>query len=343
MTAGGMYWRQRWGRWGDDESPAQDGYTLLLPVPGDLPVFLELALAICQTQKAEYRSRTLVIPDQMTARIRRIVREAKSGWPGDLLLAPLPVPERWVFPRLRSAWRNHAMQLVTGVRRTRSTHIVLHDADLFLLDPGVHDRQYLECRDRDLDCLGVSPVWDGWFAEHGFRLAATWELTARTEWFRRFPPYLQFGHVAEIGGETHNCDTTLHPQVLTSPDRIDIADCDEDFVHFNYVISTYREFQRRAGSQFVDRQFRLLLIRLFVDAFGSDPGQYGLPPLANMSRSLRGDEDGIGFPPPEEAATVYQGFRSKLQRMLEGPWFDDATLSGALAPFDEFYGYAGVG
>lgn len=342
MTAGGVYWRRRWGGWRDGDGLRDDGYALLLPVPGDLPVFLDLALAICRTQKAEHRRETLVIPDQITPRIRRIAREAKPGWPDDLVLAPLPTPERWVLPRLHSTWRNHGLQLVTGVQRTRATHIVLHDADLFLLDPGMHDRQYRLCRDRDLDCLGVSPVWDGWFAERGIKLAATWELTVRTEWFRSFPPHLQFGHDAHINGETHSCDTTLHPQALTPRDRIDVTERDDDFVHFNYVIGTYREFQRNLRSKFVDRQFRLLLIGLFVEALDPDPGRYALPSVATMARSLAGGaggEDRVGFPSPEEAADGYRAFRAKVEKMLQGSWFDPDRPARALVPFDTYYGY----
>ena len=45
------FWRIRFARWSSAPSGAvRPGYTLLLPVPGDLPVFLELALAVCRTQ-----------------------------------------------------------------------------------------------------------------------------------------------------------------------------------------------------------------------------------------------------------------------------------------------------
>ena len=43
-------------------------------------------------------------------------------------------------------------------------------------------------------------------------LAATWELTARTEWFRSFPPYLQFGRGLSGGPSPQG-----GPAVVTTP------------------------------------------------------------------------------------------------------------------------------
>ena len=58
-----------------------------------------------------------------------------------------------------------------------------------------------------------------------------------------------------------------------------------------------------------------------------------------MARSLAGGEGRVRFPSPEKAADGYRAFRTKLEKMLHGPWFDNDRPSRALAPFDTYYGY----
>src|ERR1019366_202861 len=118
--------------------------------------------------------------------MRDLVSQAQRDWPGQLRLQALAAPERWLLPRLGNPGRNHALQLITGVSRSRATHIVLHDADLFILRRDLHRREFEMARQRRLACLGISSAWDPWFAEHGRQLAATWELCAQVEWLRSF-------------------------------------------------------------------------------------------------------------------------------------------------------------
>src|ERR1700691_3494039 len=96
---GPLYWRARLKSWPARQA-GTEGYSLVMPVPGDLPVFLRLALAVCRPQQSEHRVETIVLPDRMTPEMRQIVSQARPDWPGDLYLQPLPVPERWVLPRL---------------------------------------------------------------------------------------------------------------------------------------------------------------------------------------------------------------------------------------------------
>lgn len=67
-----------------------------MPVPGDLPVFLSLALAVCRHQQAIHRVVTVVLPDKVTPAIKRLVAAARPGWQGNLRLQALPPPERWL-------------------------------------------------------------------------------------------------------------------------------------------------------------------------------------------------------------------------------------------------------
>jgi hypothetical protein len=337
---GRRYWEARLRRWPRPKA-ATEGYSLLVPVPGDLPVFLRLALAVCRHQRSAYRVETIVVPDRLTKDIRDLVSEARVDWPGELYLQPLPRPERWALPMLGNAGRNHAMQFISGVARSRATHVVLHDADLFLLARDQLDRQFEMCRDRRLACLGVSPAWDKWFAEHDRRLAATWELCAQVKWVRAFMPALHMAHDDEFFGEQHTFDTTFYPQVLTDQSLIGVEPSD-DIVHFNYVISNYRGFTRRSGDSWLDRRFLLLLTSVFVELFDHERWRvYRLPSLSELADCVGEKTGPIRFPEAEAGAEDYRRFRALLGRALTGPWVADVQRDlavDALAPFDRFYG-----
>ncbi len=327
--------RTRWGHWPRQRGNVP-GYTLLIPVPGDLPVFLRLALAVNRRQAHRHRVATVVIPDQPSARVSEIVGTARSDWPDELSVRYLPYPERWYLPRLASAWRNYGVQVVTGTAAARSTHVIFHDADLFSLGHSMLDEHYEECRDRALGCLGVSPVWDTWFADRGSHLAATWELCAAVEWMRSYPPHLHMAHHAVVLGEDHSCDVTLHPQVLSDPATIAVRAGAADFVHFNYVIGTYRDYQR-SPTGFVDEHFRLLLIRVFIDMF--DRGQdYGVPSLSDLAEGLTNADAPVQYPAASDAAGTYEGFRLKLGQILREQWSADSPNVPALSAFDDHYG-----
>lgn len=341
MQPADRYWTTRFAHW-SPALPESPGYSLLVPVPGDLPVFLEVALAVIGQQQSQHRVETLVIPDVVTPQMRSIVDKAQANWQGRLELVPLPQPERSVLPRLKNPGHNHAVQLITGVHASRGSHILLHDADLFLLDPGALDQRYEQAMERDLDVLGISPVWDKWYTEHGLtHLAATWELLARRDWMRAFPPRMHMGHTAEMFGESHIFDTTLRPQALGNPQRIAQDDLVDEVVHFNYVISTYRHFQRSSGS-FLDDRFRLVLVRLLIDLFAQEPFEYVVPSLAELSQGLRDESARVTYPSGEKASADYAAFRSQISRTFDGAWCSRERGMQAdkdLAPFDEHYGY----
>jgi hypothetical protein len=336
------YWKARFSRW-PASGPLRDGYTLLIPVPGDLPVFLDLSLAVCRLQQAPSRLTTLVIPDRWTPEIVQSWRRARSSWPGDLVLVRLPLVDRVVLPRLGDGSRNHAAQLIAGVARSRSSHVVLHDADLFLLRPEVHEDQYRYAVQHELAVLGVDGAWDPWYSDHGRTLAATWEMTARTDWLRSYPPHSHMAHVDEMWGERHTFDTTFWAQCHTEQAAVAVRFPGDGIVHFNYVIGTYRNFLRRAqGIPFPDPRFLLLLIRVLVDLFDEGGLAYGLPSLGTLSASL-GRRDGAVAHPGAQAGEEYAVFRHKIQAILDGPWTPPSRRDAAaahLAAFDHFYGWA---
>ncbi|MCC6496403.1 MAG: hypothetical protein IT193_09105 [Propionibacteriaceae bacterium] len=338
MISANSYWSGRFNDW-PSPRPAEPGYTLLVPVPGDLPVFLELALNVLARQDSDHRVETLVIPDKMTPAMTAITAGYAKTWQGPLRTLPLPLPERYVLPLMRNPGRNHGVQLIEGIGQARGSHVLLHDADLFLLDPGVLDERWVEASTDRLFALGVSPVWDSWYAERGFDLTATWELCADRDWLRSFPPAMHIGHEAEALGERHVFDTTLRAQLLSDPKRIRTHEIDDRIVHFNYVISTYRHFQNAKGS-YADNKYRLLLIRLFVDLFATYAAPYNLPTLDELAQSLTSSDGPVTYPEPTAAASAdYQAYRRNVDRILAGPWAAEkgADLAERLAPFDSRY------
>ena len=93
--------------------------------------------------------------------------------------------------------------------------------------------------------MGIHRVWDEWFAQHGLEhVTATWEMMLEVEWARSFAPWQHRGQAASINGQKHVCDTLLLPQCLTEPKRIGRRGNDRGMIHFNYVIGTYRWFEK---------------------------------------------------------------------------------------------------
>lgn len=340
MSIGSTYWSARFSRWSAPR-PEVAGYSLLMPVPGDLPVFLEMALSVCALQDRAHRIETIVVPDKVTPHVRQVVQRYRPEWDGPLLVAALPLPERVFLPYLRNPFHNYGVQLITGVQAAAGSHVILHDADLFLLRTGLLDERYRRTREEGRWVTGVSPVWDPWYADRGLTIAATWELCATRDWLRSFPPSLHMGHTSELYGEQHTFDITLHAQALSDQRRIAIHPYDDDIVHFNHVIGTYRHFQRAKGT-FLDDRFRLLLIRLFVDVFAEVPYGYRLPSLADLRRGLDDRHAEVTYPAPDaELLARYTGFRRNATRMLNGAWIPAAKrglVEAALDPFDRHYG-----
>lgn len=335
------YWPVRFARW-RRARPTAPGYTVLVPVPGDLPVFLDLALAVVARQDAAHRLRTVVVPDVPSPQVQEVVDRHRPGWTGgDLVLVELVAPERWLLPRLGDPGRNHAVQIISALREVRTDHVLLHDADLFALSATLHEDEHALAVDRGADVVGVSPAWDPWYREHGLALAATWEMCARTAWLRAYPPYRLMGHDAELFGEVHTFDTTFWAQCHTDARSIvvrgvDNGDADE-LVHFNYVISTYRRFQRSEGP-FDDDQFRLLLVRVFIDVFDHTDTTYAVPEADELVRGLQDATARVTY--RSASAADYRSFRTKLDAILDGPWSEPsrtARVRTALHAFDAHF------
>jgi len=332
-------------RWRDARRSRRPGCTVLVPVPGDLPVFLRLAVDVLRRQEGIREMPIVVVPDTPTAASRAAFADAERDAPElSLRLAELDRAGTLVVRGLRNPHVNHWLQLVRGVEVSTTTHVLLHDADCFLLEPGFVRGLYEECRRRGLAALGVTEVWDAWYRANGFaHVVATWELLFDVAWARRFPPVAHRGQAAEVGGKRHVFDTTLLPQARTPANEIALATRPARFVHFNYVICTYRMFEKARGP-FVDEYFRLLLIRLLLDAY-EEPASARLPTLAALTRALHDDGGPVVYRRPGDDEH-YPEFRGKLEALLGGDVVAPhvATfLRRGIAPFDVAYGWTPPG
>src|SRR5690349_7340316 len=166
--------------------PRTPGYSVLLAVPADLPVFLKIAMATINAQRNDGLVETLVIPDMPSPAFERAFERARQDWTnGPIRLVTLRPVERFVNKRINSPHTNHWLQMTNGVEAATSTHALLHDADLFITDRNFLAVHYAAIKDSSLACLGINPVWDKWYADNGLaHVTATWELMFDIDWAR---------------------------------------------------------------------------------------------------------------------------------------------------------------
>jgi len=330
--------RAAFARWPRQDYP-REGYTLLLPIPADLPVFLQLALANAVAQDGDGRVETLVIPDVPSAAFHQAYKKASARFDvGPMRLIELtPIARAMQRMAGNQGGTNYFLQVHAGMAAATTTHVLFHDADLFIEDTGFMARHHRCCADQGLACLGVSPAWDDWLREHGFgHVVATWELMLDTRWVREFKPWQHRGHRARLNGEEHGFDVTLYTQALTAPERCALHDATASFEHFNYVIGTYREFQHAGGGPYEDDKFLLLLIRLLSDAFEAPAGD--IPSVPELARGIKHDGGPVIY--RAAAARQYREFRRKLERVVAGRLFGPDIrrgILGALGPFECAY------
>lgn len=341
-----QFWQALYGKWDSPLEDREPGYSILLMLPGDLPVFLDIALESFRSQDLTHCAEILVIPDRPFGGFRRRFDSYASSAPD---LPPLrfvnlsPVGRLFTY-RLNHPHHNYFLQLHSGIRASRGTHICLHDADLFFLNPAFLRSHYDTCIARDLAVLGQSPVWDEWYRQNGYEhVVSTWEMMMSAEWALRFPPYMHRGHLETVDGTTHEFDATLLPQCLTPGNRIGCAGSESDFVHFNYVFGTYRWYQRTAGP-FEDTKLRILLIRLLIDSFDCSGTRYDVPGIHELQRGLSDASCRVTYM-ETKTRNNYPAFRSKLATLLERGGFSEARviqrIRRGIEPFDKAFDWAG--
>ena len=334
-------WEILYNRWKAPAHEPEAGYALFLPMPGDLPFFLDIFLQVFAGKRTEHLVEALILPDVVPAGFRSRFARFQERWPhGEVRLVPFKPLDRFLTKVVGNPHANHWLQLVNGANATRATHALLHDADLFVQAPDFFDSEYEWCARDQLACLGVGPAWDPWYGENGLgHVTATWEIMFELAWLRRFKPWQHHGHEGMIRGESHVFDTMFLPQCLTPPAQIARHDRWTDFVHFNYVICSYRHFQKSRGP-YEDEYFRILLIRLLIDAFDPGDWSYDAPALNELVGGLVDPSRRVTYR-AAKTAEHYNEFRGKLQSLLDSSILNAEQaerITKGVQPFDNAFG-----
>jgi hypothetical protein len=301
-------------------------------------VFFKIAMAVIAKQDLKNCYEVLVVPDRFQSNFAEIF-ESERLTIGQQVNLRLHQPGAVDALIAQSAQGNsiHWFQLIRGIGETKSTHAILHDVDAFLLTSGFFERLYDCCTTFMYSCLGVDHVWNiKDLAKHGYnQINATWELTVNVEWLQQWPPTSIYGTTVSLNGDEILADTLVAMQMETPPERLGKIDVQDSFVHFGYVISAYREFQRTP--HFLDEYFRILLIRLLIDAFDPEDSTYDVPSILQLKMGISTESERVSYVSPG-AARHYKHFRKRLERLMNCGLLSDTQIGGmrsAVEPFDE--------
>lgn len=299
----------------------QDGYTIVLATPSDLPVFIALAMETLKGQDLSHVHEIIVVPDSPDPRFTEFCGRLSALYDLDIptRVADLDWRGRVAYRIARSPVMRHFTQVTTGIGAACTKYVLLHDADLFLPCGDFLRRQYETARDRQLSVYGVETRRTQSTKER--TIVATWEMMLDVEWARAFPPYLHKGQDAIVSGHLQEFDTAILPQFLTAPDRIDFT-LDRRFVHFRNVIATWRDYheKRRLEPNWL---LKLFLIRTLIDAFDRSGWEYpGLP----THQEVLDRNFGIAELRARPRSDVYiRDFLEEYGRLLELTHFEPAS------------------
>jgi hypothetical protein len=330
-------------RWRPPRGSPRDGFSILLPMPSDLPVFFRIAMKVLEGQDLENANEIVIVADIPRASFADMVRKERPSVNGvPIVLAEMEGLRRTVARLYNRPNHYHWAQIVCGLEHARSSRALLHDADMFLLDPSFLESQYAAMVRDGFRVMGISPAWDHWFSENGYRhVTATWEMLLDVEWARSFPPVLLHGHVDDLEGRRHTFDTTYYAQCLSDPRAIGYRDRSAGFVHFNWLISGYRLFERHRRD-YCDDHFTLMILRLLLDEFDADRPYPGIPSWDLLASCLLAGRGPVGFPSAETRGPTYRNTRAKLAALFGSPLVAGAAppdLECKLEPFDRYYGF----
>jgi len=285
----------------------------------------------------------IVVPDNPCRAFYEMVLRDKSR----NITVPVIFAERTRLKRIVARAYNrpnhyHWTQIVSGVECSRSSRVLLHDADMFLLADNFLEDHYAYSLQKDLKVLGISPAWDSWFSENGYgHVTATWEMLFKVEWIRSYPPVLFHGHTNRIGGLTHTFDTSYYVQCLTDPSSIAFCESSSSFIHFNWLISGYRWYVKRR-TDYCDERFIIMLLRLLIDEFDPRGGYRLIPTWEAMVKQIQERQGPVSFPPSNTHSPAYRNMRKKIGSLFSSSLFTKTgrdSIDQKLKPFDLYYGH----
>lgn len=335
------------GRW-RRARPMTSGYTILMPMPMDMPFLLRFALEGLHAMDTTHCKQIVVIPDgfgpDRGRALERVVRQCND--PRVELSRLRPGVHLFIHrSRKRRAgstaanWLHWAM-IVEGIARATCDHAFLHDADAFFIDADGLERQYAECRDRDMFTLGVEHRLDAFFARNGVKMPGTWEMMFSVPWARRRSPISLKGQWRDAPGGRHEFDTMLYPQFLDyAGGKIGTMARPPRLVHFHGAITTYRVYRDRQGKSVGDEMFRLLLLAILEELHAVEGEPRILPPPQEFALGLHDPSAPVTYH-AEGAAREYPVFRGQMNDLCQSPAFTGARaerIREFLRPFDDHF------
>lgn len=335
-------WDAVYRRWRSPSPIRSEGYTFVIMTPPDLPCWLDVSLQVLRSQDLEGLHEVLVVPDHPHSRFAELVEQRRSRWDSSpLRLAHFKAKDRLVRKLVRNPSTIHFLQLVNAIETVSSRFLVLHDVDLFPRKDDFYRLMAQQSLARSLVCMGVTRPWTGydWFGQPGTeKLVATWELLFDVTWARQFSPADLKPRPAWLNHKKVILDTMLHAQMHTPAERIDCLEAVDELVHFGYVVSRYRLFQRHKGT-YTDLGCCLLLLRLLVDLYGPDDWPYQLPDYDTLVRGIQDVHQPVIYP-FEHIQPDYAPFRAKLETLFQMNFFGTSATEQVrerIKPFDQAF------
>jgi hypothetical protein len=330
----------RWPR----SRPLEEGYAILLPMPMDMPFLLRFALEGLQSIDTQNCKQILVIPDAWGTDGGRALRRVVAEF-DDPRIAMAP-PRLMDYALVRFVGNGtHWLAIVNGMAHVRCKYAFLHDADAFFAERDGLERQYRECRDRQMYSLGVTDRPDAIFTQVGYHhIAGTWELMFSVDWALGHGPCAHKGGRAEMPHAKGEFDTMLRPQFLDYPSgKIGVMESPPEFVHFFAVIIAYRAYRERlrkpTGQPIVDQRLALVLLALLEELIPDQSGLRSLPMVEELARGLTDPTAPVTYA-TVEAAHEYPIFRARIEALIRSPVFRGPRadlIRDRLRPFDEYY------
>ena len=330
------------GRWRRG-CPFEDGYTILLPSPMDMPFLLRFALEGLLRMDTSNCKQILVVPDGWGDDKGRALRDVIESFSDPRLEM---VDLRWIDYKVIRAMKppgcaaTHWMMVVNGTTFARCEYAFLHDADAFFLENDGLERQYRECHDNGMFTLGVTARWDPQFLEHGYSIPGTWELMYSTRWARSYTPYDLKNQKRQTPKGVVEFDSLLYPQFMDYPTgKVGVMDPPPQFVHFNGTIGAYRLFRDAGGKPVVDELFRLVLLAILESLVPDKSGVRVVPTVDELAVGLEDPSAFVTYG-TQLATQEYPIFRKMIDELCEAPIMqgDRANqIRELIRPFDDYY------
>jgi hypothetical protein len=311
----------------------------------DMPFMLRIGLEGLQHINTENCKQILVVPDGVGDDQGKALREVMESFADPRLeLVSLRRWDRFWVRRMHPDYvaGKHWLQIVNGTRYARCEYAFQHDADAFFLEWNGLERQYQECRDRQMYTLGVTERWDPFYSRLDMRIPGTWETMYSTRWARSRSPYALKGRPVRTRDGMNVFDTMLYPQYLDyASGRIGVMSRPPKLVHFNGAIHVYRLYMTRRDGQVHDEFFRLLLLSLLEEVLARDSVGRHMPKVEQLVSGLKDPQNSVLYTSPT-CYEQYPIFRRLVHQLCRSPSFIGVrghTIERNLEAFDEHFGW----